>query len=163
MRKRTHGSRWSTGCSTGDSLGCYGTLNSERIPDDLSAPKIVFCYLAQKYDNESIPTFIDAVETGKLRLLEKKEISSYAMTEKEYADMVMPYFQTNCFVEEISNLKLEHLRNGGLSIRQVAKKVNKDRFSSVQYPLWYIMRYLDGEVTASDEDELFFLSQYVSW
>lgn len=149
--------------TNGESLGCYGTINSERVPDDLNAPKIIFCYMAQKYDNESIPTFIDAVETGKLRLLEKKEISSYAMGEKEYAEMVMPYFQTNCFVEEVSNLKLEHLRNGGLSIRQVARKVNKDRFSSVQYPLWYIMRYLDNETVSNDDDDLFFLGQYISW
>ena len=149
--------------TNGESLGCYGTINSERVPDDLNAPKIIFCYMAQKYDNESIPTFIDAVETGKLRLLEKKEISSYAMSEKDYADTVMPYFQTNCFVEEVSNLKLEHLRNGGLSVRQVARRVNKDRFSSVQYPLWYIMRYLDNETVSNDDDDLFFLGQYISW
>lgn len=148
---------------TGDSLGCLATMNSERIPDDADAPKIVFCYLAQKYDNESIPNFIDCVETGKLRLLVKKEFSAYAMEEEDFASKAMPYFQTNCFVEEVSNLKLEHLSNAGLRVKQISKKVNKDRFSSVQYALWYVMKNLDNIVYTDENEDLEFLSQFINW
>ena len=148
---------------TGESLGCLATINSERVPDDPDAPKKVFCYLAQKYDNESIPNFIDCVETGKLRLLVKKEFSAYAMEDEEFASKSMPYFQTNSFIEEVSNLKLEHLGNGGLRVKQLAKKVNKDRYSAVQYPLWYIMKHLDNIVVADENDDLEFLSQFIHW
>lgn len=146
---------------TGEKYGCYATMNSERVPDDSDAPKIVFCYMAQKYDNESIPTFIDCVETGKLRLLVKKEFSAYAMEEEEFATKVMPYFQTNCFIEEVSNLKLEHLRNGGLSIRKIVSKVDKDRYSSVQYALWYVMKHMDNTVRVDENEDLEFLAQFV--
>lgn len=149
--------------TTGENLGCYGTMNSERVPDDPDAPKLIFCYLAQKYDNESIPTLIDAIETGKLRLLEKKDITAYTMSDETFADSVMPFFQTNCFVEEVSNLKLEHLNNNGFRLKQVSKKVNKDRVSSVQYPVWYAMKFLDNKIEANEEDDIAFLAQYVSW
>lgn len=149
--------------STGENLGCLGTMNSERIPDDQNAPKKIFCYLAQKYDNESIPTLIDAIETGKLRLLEKKEITAYTMSDETYADSIMPFFQTNCFVEEVSNLKLEHLNNNGFRLKQVSKKVNKDRVSSVQYALWYIMKYLENKTVENEEEDIEFLAQYIGW
>lgn len=148
---------------TGENLGCLATMNSERIPDDPEAPKKIFCYVAQKYDNESIPNFIDCVETGKLRLLVKKEFSAYVMDDEEFASKAMPFFQTNSFVEEVSNLKLEHLGNNGLRVKQIARKVNKDRYSAVQYPLWYIMKYMDNMVIADENDDLEFLSQFINW
>lgn len=148
---------------TGESLGCYDTLNSERIPEVSGSPKIVFCYMAQKYDNESIPVFMDAVDTGKLRLLEKKEVSSYAVAEKnDNPEKLAPFVQTDFFVEEVSNLKLKHLSNGGLSIEKVVKKINKDRFSSIQYGLWYIMKFMDNKQMDTGDD-LEELSKYIMW
>lgn len=145
---------------TGENLGCWDTLNSERIPEISGSPKIVFCYMAQKYDNESIPIFMDAIETGKLRLLIKKETYSYENNQDTKS--LLPYIQTDFFIEEVSNLQLKHLNNGGLSIDKVVKKNNKDRFSAVQYGLWYIMKYLN-DVNENETDDIEELAKYIMW
>lgn len=148
---------------TGVSLGCYDTINSERIPEVAGSPKIVFCYMAQKYDNKSIQTFMDCVETGKLRLLEKKTDTEYEyLVDKTMKEKQMAFIQTDFFVEEVSNLKLKHLSNGGLSIERVTKNMNKDRFSAVQYGLWYIMEYMDNAIV-EQTDDVEELAKYIMW
>ena len=147
---------------TGESLGCYDTINDERVPEVIGAPKIVFCYLAQKYDNKSISNFISYVETGKLRLLEKKETTTYNAREENLRANLLPFIQTDFFMEEVSNLKLKHLNNGGLSIERVVKKMNKDRFSAVQYGLWYVSEFLDN-VVEKPSDDLQELAKYIMW
>ena len=95
-------------------------------------------------------------------MLEKKETASYNVREENYRENLLPFIQTDFFVEEVSNLKLKHLNNGGLSIERVVKKMNKDRFSSVQYGLWYIAEYLDNVVENTSSD-LETLAKYIMW
>lgn len=148
---------------TGESLGCWDTLNSERIPEISGSPKIVFCYYAQKYDNESIATFIEMVETGKLRLLEQKTDNGYDnVNGDDYVNNTLPFIQTNFLVEEIVNLQLKKLNNGNLSIDRVVKKVDKDRFSSLQYGLWYAMKFMNNLIE-TNTDDLEELSKYIMW
>lgn len=148
---------------TGYSLGCWDTLNSERIPEISGSPKIVFCYYAQKYDNESIGTFIEMVETGKLRLLEQKNDNGYdTLNSDEYIKNTLPFIQTNFLVEEIVNLKLKRLNNGNLSVERVVTKVDKDRFSSLQYGLWYSMKFMNNAID-NKTDDLEELSKYIMW
>lgn len=118
--------------------------------------------MAQKYDNKSIANFINYVETNKLRLLEKKETASYNAREENLRENLLPFVQTDFFMEEVSNLKLKHLNTGGLSIERVVKKMNKDRFSSVQYGLWYIAEFLDN-VVEDNSNDLETLAKYIMW
>lgn len=149
---------------TGQSLGCWDTLNSERTPEISGSPKIVFCYYAQKYDNESIGTFIEMVDTNKLRLLEQKNDSGYDMNDTEnYKENALPFIQTNFLVEEIINLKLKKLNNGNLSIDRVVKKVDKDRFSSLQYGLWYINAHMNNVVEEKKSDIEFLKNFCTGW
>ena len=74
----------------------------------------------------------------------------------------MPYLQTDFFVEEVSNLQLKHLSNGGLSIDRVVKKMDKDRFSSIQYGLWYIKEYMDYAIQ-DEEDNMTALMELAKW
>lgn len=147
---------------TGENLGCYDTINSERVPEVQGSPKLIFCYNATKYDNKSIPNFISYVETNKLRLLEKKDVNTYNARENDLRSNLMPFIQTDFFVEEVSNLKLKPLNNGGVTIERVTRKLNKDRFSAVQYGLWYIAEFLDN-VIEKPSDDLAVLSQYIMW
>ena len=54
-------------------------------------------------------------------------------------------------VEEISNLKLRHLTNGEVTIEKVLGKIDKDRFSSLIYGLWWAMSY-DNNLKTDDKD-----------
>lgn len=141
---------------TGEIYPCYRVVGSERIPDDGAAESKAFSYMAQKYDNESIANFMDYVETGKLRLLEKKLLT-------EYSEEDMPFLQTDFFVEEVANLKLKHLSNGGLSIERLVAKMNKDRFSAVQYALWYVKTYMDKAIVENTADDETTLAALAMW
>lgn len=141
---------------TGEIYPCYRVVGSERIPDDGAAEPKAFSYMAQKYDNESIANFMDYVETGKLRLLEKKLLT-------EYSEEDMPFLQTDFFVEEVANLKLKHLSNGGLSIERLVAKMNKDRFSAVQYALWYVKTYMDKAIVENTADDETTLAALAMW
>lgn len=139
---------------TNEILESLATINSDREPENSNAPKCVFCYTAQSYDSDSIPTFMDYVETGKLRILEKRQ-------NLDIDAESLPYLQTDLFVEEVSNLKLKYLSSGRLGIDRVVK-MNKDRFSSVQYGLWYIKAFMDYVyVEQEDDDDL--LIQMAQW
>ena len=97
---------------------------------------------------------MDYVETGKLRILEKRQ-------NLDIDAESLPYLQTDLFVEEVSNLKLKYLSGGRLGISRVIK-MDKDRFSSVQYGLWYIKAFMDYVyVEQEDDDDL--LIQMAQW
>ena len=81
------------------------------------------------------------VESSKLELLTKHS-DNYHLDDKDYIENVItPKLQTDFFIEEVSNLQLEHMSNGRLGIKQITKRVDKDKFSAVSYGLYYIMKY----------------------
>ena len=79
--------------------------------------------------------------------------SQSEFTEKEYDDFdncIAPYLQTDCLFEEIANLKLKHLSNGGVTIEKVVNKLDKDRVSATIYVLWYINEFCRDIYAVSD-------------
>lgn len=136
---------------TKESLGCWDTINTDNTPEIVESEKILYDLKAQSVQNKVVTTFIDMVDSGKLRLLCKKQLSDF--TDKEMDDFdnkVAPFVQTDCFFEETANLKLKHLSNGGVTIEKVVKKLDKDRVSACIYILWYINEYCRDLYTNSD-------------
>lgn len=127
---------------TGDSLGCWNTINTDKEPEEKDAEKCVYDLYAQGINSEIIVNFIDMIEANKLQLLEKKTDANYAINDLEYyKNNIMPYVQTDYLIEEIANLKLKQNTNGKYAIEQVTKRVDKDRYSSLAYALWYIKTF----------------------
>ena len=83
-----------------------------------------------------------ASDSGKLRLLEKRQDNDFTDNEWDsFDEKVRPFIETDAFIEEAANLKMKHLNNGNITIEQVVKKVNKDRVSALIYVLWYVNKY----------------------
>lgn len=127
---------------TGAVYPCWDSTNTEDKPENpQDADKCLFGITSQGIQNDIIVNFIDVVEGEKLELLEKHSIS-YNLEDKEYIEnVVTPKLQTDFLVEEISNLQLVHLDSGKLGIKQVTKRVDKDKAMAVMYGLYYIMKY----------------------
>lgn len=128
--------------NTKESLGCWDTINTDNQPEVPDAEKCLFDMKAQGNQSKVIVDFIDMVDSGKVRLLEKRQDSEF--TEKDYENYeqyVLPYLETDTLFEEVSNLKIKHLGNGSLTIEKVVSKIDKDHFSSLAYLLWYIQEY----------------------
>ena len=137
---------------TKESLGCWDTINDDNVPEvpDI-AEKILYNLKAQSAQSKIVTNFIDVVDSGKFRILESKQSSEF--TEKEYDDFdncVAPYIQTDCLFEEIANLKLKHLNNGGVTIEKVVSKLDKDRVSATIYVLWLINEYFRDVYSSSE-------------
>jgi len=142
---------------TGESLGCWDTINDDNEPEIPNSPKILYNLKAQSCQNEIVTTFIDYVESGKLKLLERKIETDF--TESEWADsenLIRPYIETDAFIEEAANLKMKHLSNGGITIERVARKVDKDRVSALIYMLWYVEKFAkDMSIDEEYETQVF--------
>lgn len=127
---------------TGDYLGCWDTINTDNQPEARDAEKCLFDMKAQAFQSKVVADFIDSIESGKLRLLAKKQESDFNTKDRENIELnILPYAQTDLLFEEIANLKLKPMNNGALSVEKVVKKVDKDRFSALAYLLFYITEY----------------------
>lgn len=145
---------------TKESLGCFDTINDDNVPEvpDI-AEKILYNLKAQSVQSRVVTNFIDVVDSGKFRMLEQKQQSDF--TFKEYDDFdnkVAPYLQTDVLFEEIANLKLKHLNNGGVTIEKVVNKLDKDRVSALIYVLWYISEFARNVKQDSDYDYATFIN-----
>lgn len=142
---------------TGHDLGCWNTVNTTNDPEDpISAEDCLFDLKAQSYQSKVITDFIDVVDSGVLRILEQRQYDVLQSDKQiDYQDKFMPFIQTDLFVEEVSNLKLE--TNGkNLQVKKAVNRMNKDRWSAVAYAIFYIMEFENDTVkTYADYSEAF--------
>lgn len=144
---------------TGEYLGCWNTMNTDNQPEVRDAEKCLFDMKAQHFQSKVVADFIDAVESGKLKLLEKKQDTDFSSKDKQNMDLrVLPYIQTDLLFEEIANLKLKHMTNGALSVEKVVKKVDKDRFSALSYLIFYITEYCSAVKSNKNNTNVSFLT-----
>lgn len=126
---------------TNDYLGCWDTVNTDNKPEEKGAEKCLYDLKAQGINAKIITYFMDYVNSGILRLLKKKENTFYELEKYKSMDSIMPFLQTDLLVEEISNLKIKHISGGGISVEQLVKKIDKDRYSALAYMLWYVHEF----------------------
>ena len=74
---------------------------------------------------------------------------------KDTIEIKQAYKQTDYFIDEISNLKLRKTQNS-VTVDQVVRRVDKDRYSAVAMGLYYIDMFLNEQEdnTYSDDDEI---------
>ena len=129
---------------TGETLGCYATINTEQESEDPTAPEYVYALKSQAINHDIIINFINMVESSKLQLLEKRTDNSYDERDYEYIEReIAPFAKTDALMEELANLKLKTLGSGKFTIEQQTRKIDKDRYSALAYGLWYIKEYED--------------------
>lgn len=145
---------------TGETYMAWDAVNGEIRSEYRNAIPMLFALNSQNKDETkkdgrinsyAIINFIDCVDSQKLRLLEERKDNTIDIGDLEQVKAFVPYEQTNALVEEISNLKLKHLTNGEVTVEKVLSKIDKDRFSSLLYALWWAMSY-DNMLKTDDND-----------
>lgn len=143
---------------TEESIGCWDTMNDDNTPEIPNSPKVLYNLKAQSCQSEIVTIFIDMVDSGKLKLLEKRQDCDFEDREwDKFDDNVRPFMETDAFIEEAANLKMKHLNNGGITIDKVVKKIDKDRVSAMIYMLWYVNKFAQ-EIDNSDYDYATFIN-----
>lgn len=144
--------------NTGESLGCWDTMNTEDQPEIENSEKVVYALTAQGINHEIIVNFIDMIESHKLQLLIKNNDNNYDVNDTDYFENnVMPHVQTDLLLEEIANLKLKQTQNGKYTVEQLTKRVDKDRYSALAMGLWYIKEFETKQIEENDDDYMFFM------
>lgn len=128
---------------TRDSLGCWKVVNDDDHPFDLSSAKpLIYSIKANDTINHDINiNFINVIEQNILQLLVKKTYNATydKLSEEEINTKLAPYIQTDILIEEVSNLKAQELKNRRIQVVRQTTTIEKDRFSSLAYVLYYIM------------------------
>jgi ribonucleoside-diphosphate reductase alpha chain len=145
--------------NSGESLGCWNTINTENQPELDDAEKCLFDLKAQGVNSDIITAFIDAVESGRLQLLEKRMekfsiVNDKDATKEKLEKEWFPFKQTDILIEEIANLKREQLPSGKQTVKRVTKRVDKDRYSALAYALWYVKAFEDGIITSNEDNDV---------
>ena len=147
---------------TGEIYTAWKSINTEEDIDAEEYEECLFELKAQQagVQNKVVVDFIDAVDNGKLRMLESRRDDSFTDKEKEkYQSCVLPFVQTDFMFEEIANLKMKTLGNGGVTVEKTVSKMNKDRFSSLSYVIYYIMEYCNN-IEVNQQSTLELLMDY---
>ena len=132
--------------TTGEYLGCFDTINTDNQPQAPNADKCVFDMKAQGYQTKIISHFINAVDSGMLQMLVRKQQQDFNDKEREFFDKnVLPFMNTELLFIEISNLKLKVMSGNNLSVEKVVRKIDKDKFSATSYAIFYIMEFCNKD------------------
>lgn len=147
--------------NTGESLGCWETINTEQESELKSAEEILYNVMGQQNNSQVIVNFMDMVESGRLQLLEDRADTSLEVQNEDYLENeILPFFQTDMLIDEVANLKLRTLASGKLTVDQQTSSVDKDRYSALAYVMWYINEFEDTFDNPDDDDisEFFFVN-----
>lgn len=134
-----------TDIETNEELGCFDTMNTDDKPKTPNSPKIIYSMKAQGINTDIIRTFISYVESNKLKLVRSyDDIKDNIPKDMNTEDVQMATIQTQLFIDEVSNLRLKETSNAGkLTVEQISRKIDKDRYSAIVYGLYYINMFLD--------------------
>ena len=147
---------------TGEYLGCFDTINTDNKPENINADKCLFDMKAQSYQTKVISYFINAVDSGILHMLVRKQEQDFTDKERELFDKnVLPFVNTELLFMEMTNLKLKVMTGNNLTVERVVKKIDKDKFSSLSYCIFYIMEFCNKEKrkTQFDPSQFFQMKQ----
>ena len=131
---------------TGEYLGCFDTINTDNKPENPNAEKCLFDMKAQGYQTKVVSYFINAVDSGMLKMLIRKQEQDFTDKEREFFDRnVLPFVNTELLFMEIANLKLKVMSGNNLTVEKVVKKIDKDKFSALSYCIFYILEFCNKE------------------
>ena len=131
---------------TGNYIGCFDTINTDNKPENPNAEKCLFDMKAQGYQTKVVSYFINAVDSGMLKMLIRKQEQDFTDKEREFYDRnVLPFVNTELLFMEIANLKLKVMAGNNLSVEKVVKKIDKDKFSALSYCIFYILEFMNQE------------------
>ena len=87
--------------------------------------------------------FINHISLNKIKILKsessiKNEFMTHKkMTPEKYAELSKPFLMTDILCDEIMNLEYKQSGNQ-TQVKQISKGINKDKFSALEYGLYWI-------------------------
>lgn len=143
---------------TNEELGCWATINTEDKPKVPNSPPILYALKSQGINGDIIRTFIDYVESNRLKLVQQWDEMKDKFGTDEFANIPFEAvcIQTQNLIDQVANLKIKETKgnSGTITVEQVVRKVDKDIYSALVYGLYYIAMFLDSEEIEESNDLL---------
>ena len=137
-----------TDYETNQEYGAWATINTEDKSKSKNAPNILYVLKAQGINGDIIRTFINYVESNKLKLIKTyqdiKDNLPKDTKEDVLIDIEVACIQVQLLIDEVANLKLKKIQTS-VTVEPVIKKLDKDRYSATVYALFYISLFLEHE------------------
>jgi len=150
-----------TDFETNQEYGAWATINTEDKSKSSNAPKVLYVLKSQGINGDIIRTFINYVESNTLKLIKTfddiKDNLPKDSKEDYLRDIEMACIQVQFLIDEVANLKLKKTQTT-ITVEPVIKRLDKDRYSALVYPLFYISLFLESEEDDSDYDFVFSFS-----
>lgn len=142
---------------TNKELGSWATINTDEKPADPNAPAIIYSLKSQGINGDIIRIFIDSVESNKLKLIKPfEDIKDNLPKECNEIEVETASIHTQMLIDEVANLRLKKTQTT-ITVEQVVRRVDKDRYSATAYSLYYIAMFLDKEEQEDTTDALDYL------
>lgn len=149
----------STDPETNEELGCWATINTDDKPSVPNSPEIIYSLKSQGINGDIIRTFIDNVESNRLKLVKQfSDIKEHLNNNSYEEEIELTSSQTQIFIDEVANLRLKELQKT-MTVEQVVKRIDKDRYAATAYGLYYISLFLEKELDESNIDDYLFFMQ----
>lgn len=83
--------------------------------------------------------FVNLVSNHKVKMLVSESQAKSKMSDKTHnkSDSLLPFIMTDLLVEEVMNLEYKQSGND-TQVKQVSKSITKDKFSALEYGLFYV-------------------------
>lgn len=131
-----------------DENPAYEVVNDDRYDrykTPTSIPMLFNMNSTQKEtrDSDIHNVFVNNISNQKIKLLKSessvkvKYFENSRMTTEKYAELSMPFMMTDMLCDEIMNLEYRQSGND-TKIKQISKGIAKDKFSSLEYGLFWI-------------------------
>ena len=127
-------------------------INEDTEPETNTYDECFYNLKAQGINSQIITNFISVFEDKKIQLLDKLESKDYDSTGDWMTNPKLAHIQTDLLIEEILNLRLNIGNGGKLSVEQITRSTDKDRFSSLSYVLYYLFTYENKPQKEADFD-----------
>ena len=123
----------------------YQVVNDERYAKFKTGNSIPMVYALKSQNKETRASdihnlFINLISNQKVKLLVSESQAKAEMKkvkdQEKLEEILMPYRHTDFLVEEIMNLEYKQSGNQ-TQVKQISRGINKDRFSALEYALYY--------------------------
>lgn len=123
----------------------YSVVNDERYNAYKTANSIPMIYSLNSSSKENKASdihnvFINSISNRRIKFLVSESEARTSLTTKnseKLSDDLVPYVLTDLFVEEVMNLEYKQSGND-TQVKGISKAIPKDKFSAIEYGLWYI-------------------------
>jgi hypothetical protein len=153
---------------TGEIYPPYSVVNDDSYDKFKTPDSLPLLYVIKANASNSSQIHVNAysqISSGKVKFLQESQIAKAKLLSTEegqklrhddaagFAQKIAPFVLTDILKEEMLNLRQKHEGNM-VKLERMNKQIGKDKWSALEYGLWYIKELEDKNVKRKSNDDV---------